>query len=547
MRRLCVILGTALVAITLAPAASSAPFQLRAKGAPPVRADLGSLRHLAAEGQNVVVATTRDPQASRLLRRTGARRLSRHIGLWLVPAGSAALPELLRSGSLRYVHADAPISDHAPDAPLDPPTDPLGPTEWWLSTIGAAGLTAPGPGVGLTTIDSGLDGTHPEFAARPVAYLNGQILDSPHGTMVSSVAAAPVNGQGIVGVYPPAALRTVDHNGTCSGAIQALDLAIAAPKPSVLNMSWGFSDPTDCPALYDEMVVALGLRHLPVAAAGNARLEGSPPSYPAAFPHVLTVAATDQADQVAFFSTRDPAVDLAAPGVSITAASPTAFDPSGYALVDGTSFSSPMVAAAAAWLWTLRPTLWPTQVGDLLRYSARDVGATGWDADTGFGILNIPKALNDPIPALDPQEPNDDVDQVKAGGLFRQAVPAITAPGRGRASFRALVDRYEDPVDVYRVWIPGHRVVTATLTPNDNVDLEFFRPNARTVYYRSRRAALRGSLIGGSYRKGRTADRFSVVNADRRGVVVYLEAFKVQGAYSDAGYKLTVKTSRPRR
>jgi hypothetical protein len=312
-------------------------------------------------------------------------------------------------------------------------------------------------------------------------------------------------------------------------------------------MSWGFAGPDDCPALYEEMIVALGLRHLPVASAGNAREEGSPPSYPGAFPHVLTIAATDQFDAVADFSTRDAANDLAAPGVSITAATPTSFDPSGYALVDGTSFSSPMVAAAAAWLWTLRPTLAPTQVADLLRYSARDVGAQGWDADTGWGVLNIPKALNDPTPALDPQEPNDDIDQVKAGGLFRQAVPAITARGRGLASFRAWLDRYEDPTDVYRVWIPGHSVVSATLTPTDNVDLELFQPSARTVYYRNRRAALRGPLIGGSYKKGRTADRFSVSNTARRGAFIYLEAYKAPGAYSDAAYTLKVKTSRLRR
>jgi Subtilase family len=547
MRLLCSIAGAAVVATVLASSVSAAPLELRARGAPPLHPSAGTLRQLAAANQELVVATTRDASAARMLRRAGAKRLSRHIGLWLVPAGSAALPALLRSGSLRYAHPDAAMSGHVLDTPLDPPTDPLGPTEWWLSTIGAAGVTAPGPGVALTTIDSGVDGTHPEFAGRPVTYLNGQILDSPHGTMVTSVAAAPVNGQGMVGVYPQATLRTVDHNNTCSGGIQALDAAIGAPRPSVLNMSWGFSGPDDCPGLYEEMIVALGLRHLPVASAGNTREQGSPPSYPGAFPHVLTAAATDQSDAVAFFSTRDGANDLAAPGVSIVAATPTSYDPSGYALVDGTSFSSPMIAAAAAWLWTLRPTLAPTQVADLLRYSARDVGPPGWDADTGYGILNIPKALNDPTPELDPQEPNDDVDQVKAGGLFRQAVPAITARGRGRASVRAWLDSYEDPTDVYRVWIPGHSVVSATLTPNDNVDLEFFRPNARTVYYRNRRAALRGSLIGGSYKKGRTADRFSVSNAARRGAFIYLEAYKAPGAYSDAAYTLNVKTSRLRR
>jgi hypothetical protein len=397
-------------------------------------------------------------------------------------------------------------------------------------------------------LDAGLDSSHPEFASRPVQYLNSHVLDDPHGTQVTSVAASPANGQGIVGVYPQASLRSVDLNDpTCSGTIQGLDLAINSPAPSVLNMSWGFQDPRACPALYDEMIVALALKHLPVAAAGNARLQGSPPTYPAALPHVLTVAATDQSDVVGSFSSRDPGLDLAAPGVSITAATPTFFDPSGYSLVDGTSFSAPIVAAGAAWAWSLRPNLWPTQIADIVRFSARDVGSPGWDADTGFGVLNMPNALAEPVPALDPQEPNDDIDQVKAGRLFRNSTPAITSPGRGRANFRASVDRFEDPVDVYRVWIPGRSVVTATLSPNDNVDLEFFRPNAKTVYYLNRRAALRGSLIGGSYKSGRRTERFSVVNSGRRGAIIFLTTFKAQGAFLDARYKVTLKTLRLRR
>jgi hypothetical protein len=343
------------------------------------------------------------------------------------------------------------------------------------------------------------------------------------------------------------ALRAVDISLACSDVIQSLLLAIDAPGPSVFNMSWGFPSPIACPALYDAMIVALALRHLPVAAAGNNRQQGSPPTYPAAFPHVLTVAATDQADAVAFFSSRDPGVDLAAPGVSIVAATPTIFDPTGYQLVNGTSFSAPMVAAAAAWVWTLRPTLRPTQLIDIIRFSARDVGAAGWDEDTGWGILSIPNALNAAVPPLDPQEPNDDIDQVKAGRLFRSSMPAITARGRGRASFRATLDLQEDPVDVYRVWIPGRSTVTGTITPTDNVDLEFFRPNARTVYYQNRRAALRGPLIGGSYRTGKRADRFRVVNPARRGAFIFLEAFKARGAFLDARYQLRVTTSRLRR
>jgi subtilisin family serine protease len=540
----------AVAAIAGASPVFAAPLEIRAQGAPPLKtptADFERLRH----AESLVVATSLDPRAARLMEQAGAERLSKLVGLWRLRGNTSVLTSLRSSGLLRYAHEDAQLPDlfaAAPFTPLDPPSDPLGSTQWWLTTIGAAALTVPGPGVALAVLDTGLDASHPEFAGRAVTYLNAQALDHPHGTQVSSVAAAPVNGQGIVGVYPQVALRAADVNTlSCSDVVRALLLAVDSPAPSVLNMSWGSTDPRSCPVLYDAVIVALGVGHVPVAAAGNLREQGSPPSYPAAFPHVLTVAATDQFDSVAPFSSRDPGIDIAAPGVSVVAATPTIFDPTGYHEVAGTSFSAPMVAAAAAWAWTARPTLRPTQVIDLIRYSARDAGASGWDPDTGFGILNVPTALSAATPALDPQEPNDDIDQVKAGRLFRNSTPAITSRTRGRAAFRAWVDEIEDPVDVYRVWIPGRSRVTATITPNDNVDLEFFRPNARTVYYQNRRAALRGALIGGSYRSGKRTDRFSVVNQARRGAFIFLETFKARGTFLDARYKLTVKTSRLRR
>jgi len=73
-----------------------------------------------------------------------------------------------------------------------------------------------------------------------------------------------------------------------------------------------------------------------------------------------------------------------------------------------------------------------TQLFDLLRWSARDIGEPGFDEATGWGLLDVPAALADPAPAIDPEEPNDDVDQVVPGRLFRNA--ELYAPERrGRA------------------------------------------------------------------------------------------------------------------
>ncbi len=88
--------------------------------------------------------------------------------------------------------------------------DPLEPQEWWLAKVGADPAAAPPPGVPITIVDSGTDPTHPEFAGRPdTTFLNTQTTSGTrefHGTFVASVAAAPENGIGMVGVYPTAAL-----------------------------------------------------------------------------------------------------------------------------------------------------------------------------------------------------------------------------------------------------------------------------------------------------------------------------------------------------
>ena len=134
-----------------------------------------------------------------------------------------------------------------------------------------------------------------------------------------------------------------------------------------------------------------------MAAAGNELAEGNPLLFPASLPHVLTVAAVGSDLTAPFFSSASAAVDLSAPGVGILTATPPQFDEDGqadgYEAVTGTSFSAPMVAAAAAWLRAAKPHLKVDQVAQTLRGSARDLGRRGWDSATGFGLLSMTGAL----------------------------------------------------------------------------------------------------------------------------------------------------------
>jgi hypothetical protein len=410
----------------------------------PARADLVRLR----------------PGGEELARRAGGTELVRELRIWRVPDGT--LPP-------------AVVAQREPERLLvktglaTPATDPLVPNEWWRAAIGADRLDSPGPGKPVTVVDSGVDVTHPEFASRPnTIVMNKQTTtdeEEDHGTEVASVIGAQNNGFGIVGVYPDAVLRIWDASpfGILNEGAAIQGIAEAAREgPGVINLSFGGED--EDPLLEDAVMLAYRSGSLVVAAAGNEGLEGSPKGYPAAYPHVLTVGASNESGRVASFSTLAPTVDLVAPGVRIDVAEPLALEPSGYLEVPGTSFSSPLVAGAAAWVWTERPDLDNTQLFEIMRRSAVDIGAPGFDSAAGYGLLSIPNALAYRTPPSDLQEPNEDPAEIEPHGLFPVGNEPLTRPGHLTSFVTAHLDRSEDPVDLYRLWAPARQVLHVHVT-----------------------------------------------------------------------------------
>ncbi|HEY6012464.1 MAG TPA: S8 family serine peptidase, partial [Candidatus Limnocylindrales bacterium] len=349
--------------------------------------------------------------------------------------------------------------------------EPLQAQEWWLARIGTTGLAPPGPGVPISIIDSGTDPTHPEFAGRPnTTFENDQSTfgrEEYHGTAVASVAAAPANGSGILGVYPTAALQVWDASPDARGitdftAIVDIEQA-AAHCPAVINLSFGSTDPD--PQLQGAILKAVASGCLVVAASGNAGESGSPTTFPASWPHVFTVGATDENDKVAAFSTIGAGLDVVAPGTDITAAVPFSRNGTGYDnTFAGTSFSSPIVAAAAAWVWTMRPTLTAFQLAQVLRKSARDLGPPGYDTMSGYGLIDVAAALVLPTPEDDPNEPNDDISEVKPGPLFANGQAPLTTVTKPSIRIAGELDSSEDPRDLYRIWVPANKVVHVSVT-----------------------------------------------------------------------------------
>ncbi len=468
------------------------------------------------------------PGAAPALRRAGGVRLAKTLPVWRLPSGPAlrALPALMRAGLVPEVEPDQPLSlaNHL--------TDPMVGLQWWPSFVGLDRAEPPGPGKPLTVIDTGVDLTHEEFVGRPATVaLNAQSTAAryeEHGTAVASTAAAPTNGVGIVGVYPQANLQLWDASPSGDGitagdVIQGLDAAVRSGQ-GVVNLSLGSH--VRNPLLDAMVAVTFAKGTLIVAAAGNSREDGSPLEYPASLPHVLTAGAIDQSGQPTFFSSGSQYVDVAAPGWDIRVAVPVAYGPEDdddYDDFSGTSFASPIVAGATAWVWTVRPTLDITQLFEVMRLSAQDIYSPGFDPFSGFGRLDIPTALTVPAPARDPQEPNEDVTYLKPGGLLHRASVPLTTAGRLKGSIAARLDFGEDPRDVSRVWVPGRRTAVVALQPSGgDVDLALWGP--RTVSVFEAGANRTRDFKGISERLGTKREVLRVKNPTRRGAYYYVEA-----------------------
>jgi hypothetical protein len=523
------------VLVALVAALVAAPSALAARAAE-TRAQAPGLLSIGAYDHALVQLSGRSLAAQ------GGTLVSRRLGIWRLPTRTAerVLPRLLEARVVRAVEPDQPARRlRATQA------DPLVGLEWWRSVVRADSAPPPGPGKPVTIIDAGLDVTHEEFAARPNTFLltPQSLTDTAeefHGTAVSSVAAAPENGVGLVGVYPQLVLREADaHQLTIAQIIAALEAALDA-GPSVINLSLGVSDRSAL--LEDEILTAFRMGSIVVAAVGNERQIGSPPSYPAPYRHVLTVAATDETNRVGTFSSASDALDLAAPGVKIPVAVPLSFSRSGYLTLNGTSFAAPIVAGATAWVWTARPELEYTQVFDLMRSSARDIAAKGFDRDTGRGLLDINAALTQEAPSTDQEEPNDDIRMIKANGLFQDATDPITRPGRAGASFGARLDISEDPEDVYRLYVPPERTVRVTVVPDTDVDVDLWKPGASTVLLRGQ--ARKRNLFGSSRTRGRNPEKVSVRNTSKRGFYAFLDVYLQRGRARNAEYRVSVSTAR---
>lgn len=307
------------------------------------------------------------------------------------------------------------------------PNDPIytAPGQYYWSKIGAnvALDINQGSGVIVAVLDSGVDLPHPDLNGQLVAGTN--IVspgnepqdDTGHGTMVAGIIAAKTdNAVGVAGLAPQAKIMPVkifdgSGNTTDTNIVNGITWAVNNGA-NVINMSFGSLGHVNS-AVRDTIEWAFGQGVILVAGAGNEN--SSTNEYPAAYPQVISVGATDSNDNRAAFSNYGSTISVVAPGVDIysTTWMSNANPNSTYSYDSGTSFSCPQVAAAAALLKSKYPAITPGQAKYVIEKTARDIGVAGRDDQFGWGVLNMAAALNNEpaviatLPASVDTEPNN--------------------------------------------------------------------------------------------------------------------------------------------
>ncbi len=276
----------------------------------------------------------------------------------------------------------------------------IGAEATWDRTTGS-------PSVLIAVVDTGVYAGHPDLAGNVVAgtnFVNGNgdaSDDEGHGTHTAGIIAAiGNNGRGVAGmcwqchILP---IKALDKDGSGSASNVSASIRYAVDRGArVINLSLGGEK--DSRLLHDAISYATNHGALVVVAAGNEAEEGNPVEYPAAYPEVIAVAATDAGDQHASFSNYNSYVAVSAPGVNIGSTIWAPDDKEAYAAASGTSEAAPFVSGLAGLIWSVNPSLSNDDVKRIILSTADDLGVPGPDPYFGAGRIDALRAITAATP-----------------------------------------------------------------------------------------------------------------------------------------------------
>lgn len=270
----------------------------------------------------------------------------------------------------------------------------------------------------VAVLDSGLAFNAPEAQEMNLwehpSYNRSDHRDTfGHGTYVAGViASATNNNASSVGMahnltIMPLRLRTDSRGAIRTSSIER-KINYAAKYADVINMSFGACAPISAAPYRSSLDYAASQGVVLVGASGNAHPDprsachpsrwGFRVMSPASHRDVIAVGAVNANNRRSVYSHYGSNLDLVAPvgsgsGPGTATWQQTLREGSTSSFTNryevGTSMASPQVAGAAGLILSLDSSLSPKEVKDVLIETVDDIGRSGKDAETGYGLLNL--------------------------------------------------------------------------------------------------------------------------------------------------------------
>ena len=307
---------------------------------------------------------------------------------------------LMATGDYEYVEPDWRVYPHDTT-----PNDPLYGNQWhhrsgFMNSVRGWDFATGGADIIVASCDTGVRLTHADLGASLVPGFNavtnltqaqGGVVDDTlngHGTATAGCfGAIGNNGTGVSGVGWRFAVMPVRVSDRADGIANLSDILQGARWASdngafVANCSYGGSNSSQANSTG---VYIRGNGGLLTFSSGNDGVEDQTADRGA----VITVGASNQANNRAGFSNYGVGIDVVAPGSNIY----TTQRGGGYGYSTGTSFSAPLTAGALALIKAANPTLTNLQVEQILYDTALDIATPGEDDLTGHGLVRVGEAV----------------------------------------------------------------------------------------------------------------------------------------------------------
>ncbi|MER5501809.1 S8 family serine peptidase [Streptomyces sp. NPDC002561] len=324
--------------------------------------------------------------------------------------------------------------------------------QWYLSAMRAEEMwkVSTGEGIKIAVIDSGVNPSTPSLKGQVLKGLDATGAEGDeyddydgHGTTMAELIAGTGQGGGLKGLAPGAKIvpmRIADtqfQNKHSVNAYDAADSIRAAADSDVKIISMSFGSEFEMDREIEAVKYAQSKGKLFFAAVGNEAKKGNKAIYPAAYPEVVGVAATDRMGKASDTSQHGDFVDISAPGENVPFWCDRKFE--SYCQGNGgTSAATAITSAAAALIWSAHPDWTANQVLNVLFDTA---GRGDWKKGTlsnylGHGIIrpavNILKGKGDPgDPDISP------LTKERTSGSPASSASASSQPGKGETDEKA--------------------------------------------------------------------------------------------------------------